>query len=156
MQQVPFWFQIIQGLGPLAIAAMVGYVAYRQWRTARDRLRFDLFEKRYVIYERIQTIIIAALSAHPPNSEEILDFYRGTRGVEFLFGPEIEIYLGELRDSLGRLAGLQRHLALGQTQDPNYTVDLNEVHEMKLYFERQLMIVMRAKFIRYLSLARLT
>jgi hypothetical protein len=49
----PHWTVYVSALGtPLiaAVAAIIaGWSAYRQWRTARDSLRFDLFEKRLTL-----------------------------------------------------------------------------------------------------------
>jgi hypothetical protein len=40
--------QYIQALGPTVVAVVAagiaGYIAWRQWRTAHDKLSFDLFE----------------------------------------------------------------------------------------------------------------
>jgi hypothetical protein len=59
--QLPFWLQYVQALGPTTVAVVVGavaaYIAWRQWRTANDRLRFDLFEKRAAVYEAIGHLI---------------------------------------------------------------------------------------------------
>jgi hypothetical protein len=82
-------------------------------------------------------------------------FYSGMRGVEFLFGREIEQYLAEVRDSLGRLAGRQTQIDIGPTHNPNYEIDVNEAHKIKLYLEEQLMRVMRMKFKDYLTLSHL-
>jgi hypothetical protein len=32
-------------------ACIAGCIALRQWWTARDRLRFDMFERRFAVYE---------------------------------------------------------------------------------------------------------
>jgi hypothetical protein len=159
MLQLPYWVQIIQALGPslaaIVVGSIAGYVAYRQWRTASDRLRFGLFEKRYAMYEKLQDVVATALARGTVGYDDVGTFYRGTRGVEFLFGPEIELYLAEIRDSLGRLAGRQHQIDIGPAHNPNYEIDVKEAHKIKLYLEEQLMKVMRMRFKEYLSLSHL-
>jgi hypothetical protein len=159
MLQLPYWLQIIQALGPsiaaIVVGSIAGYVAYRQWRTASNRLRFDLFEKRYAMYEKLQDVVGTVLANGTVEYNELGTFYRATRGVEFLFGPEIERYLAEIRDSLGKLAGHQRQIDVGPAHNPNYGVGVKEAYKINLYLEEQLMKVMRMKFKEYLSLSHL-
>ena len=42
--EVPLWFLILQSAALAVAALIVTFVAFRQWFTARDKLRFDLFE----------------------------------------------------------------------------------------------------------------
>jgi hypothetical protein len=48
---LPSCVQYIQALGPTFVAVVAagiaGYIAWRQWRTAHDKLTFDLYEKRF-------------------------------------------------------------------------------------------------------------
>jgi hypothetical protein len=159
MPPLPYCIQIVQAVGPSAVAIVVGliaaYVAFRQWRTASDRLRFDLFEKRHEIYKKLQDVIAGALARGTVGYDDMATFYSGMRGVEFLFEPDIEQYLAEIRDSLGRLAGRQTQIDIGPAHNPNYEVDVNEAHKIKLYLEEQLMRVMRMKFKEYLTLSHL-
>jgi len=43
--------QSVQALGPTVVAVIAAlfalYIGRRQWKTAHDRLSFDLFEKRF-------------------------------------------------------------------------------------------------------------
>lgn len=40
--------------GQLGLALMVFYVAWRQWRTARNKLKLDLFDRRFAAYEELR------------------------------------------------------------------------------------------------------
>ena len=44
------WLSIAQAVGPTIVAVIVAYVAIRQWLTARNKLKLDLFDKRLAIY----------------------------------------------------------------------------------------------------------
>ncbi len=41
---------------------MTGYFAWQQWQTAVDKLRYDLFEKRYAIYNEVKKLLRTVLN----------------------------------------------------------------------------------------------
>jgi len=77
-----------------AIGAGVGFViAYRQWRTAQNRLRLDLFDRRLVVYEAAMFFVASVL-----NNSKILDgvdttYMEKTRSVRWLFDKAFEDHL---------------------------------------------------------------
>jgi hypothetical protein len=42
----------LAAFGQIAIAAAVGVIAFRQWQTARNKLKADLFDRRVKLYDR--------------------------------------------------------------------------------------------------------
>ncbi len=42
--------KLVTAAGQLALAGMVAYVAWQQWRTARNKLKADLFDRRNSLY----------------------------------------------------------------------------------------------------------
>jgi hypothetical protein len=49
---LPLELQILTALLTPVIAVAVGYVAYQQWRTAREKLVLDLFKDRLAVYTK--------------------------------------------------------------------------------------------------------
>ncbi len=51
---VPEWMQWLQALGPTISSVVIGsiaaYVAWRQWRTAQDKIQLDLFDRRFALF----------------------------------------------------------------------------------------------------------
>ena len=45
------WFDYVAALTPALIAVFVAFVAYRQWMVARQKLRLDLYDKRFTVFE---------------------------------------------------------------------------------------------------------
>jgi hypothetical protein len=91
MNQLPYCVQYIQALGPtfvaIVAAGIAGYIAWRQWRTAHDKLTFDLYEKRFEIYQAVKLFTdLADMLSGQVNNKEIGALYKGIRGAEFLFG----------------------------------------------------------------------
>jgi hypothetical protein len=97
MNELPICVQYIQALGPTVVAVVVGavagYVAWRQWRTAHDKLAFDLYEKRFKVYEAVESIISAATVHDPVTLEEFIEFHRAIIGAEFLFDGDTRDFI---------------------------------------------------------------
>ncbi|MBF9172349.1 hypothetical protein ABFU49_16700 [Xanthomonas campestris pv. campestris] len=69
--------KLLTGIGQLAVACAVGYIAYRQWRTAqqqaetaRNKLKHDLFERRLKVYDALRESAQYAFSARPDENAE--------------------------------------------------------------------------------------
>jgi hypothetical protein len=153
--QVPYEIQIIQALGPTIVAIVVGlvaaYVAYRQWRTAQDRLRFDLFQRRFAIFEAVMTLLAETLSnSHEHNSERVSTFMRGSKGIEFLFDAEINSYLEEIRKKVNELSSTERDNEIGDPAERKKTIDAAQ--KCRNYLEKQYEGAAALKFGKYLSL----
>jgi len=59
------------------------YVAWQQWRTNQHRLRNDLFERRYSIYQSAVDFIGSIIREGRPTGEAQNAFRNGTRGSTF-------------------------------------------------------------------------
>lgn len=87
-------------------AAIATYVAYQQHKTARDKVRLDLYDRRFAVYAALQEFL-ASISVDARVDLAILAKYsRSTREAEFLFGAEVSAYL----DSIHREAVEYRKL----------------------------------------------
>ena len=155
--QLPIVIQYIQALGPTFVAFVVGIVAailtVWQWKIGRDKLRLDLFEKRYVIYDETQKVIATALQNGTVSYDEVTEYHRKTKGTEFLFGAEVQDYLDQIRKNLNQLAYLERSIA--QDNDPNRSKHIDEARQIKDYLEQALMVGVRSKFMKYLHFGHL-
>jgi len=39
------------------IAAVVAFIAFLQWQTAREKVLLDLFDKRFAVYEELRSVM---------------------------------------------------------------------------------------------------
>jgi hypothetical protein len=100
--QLPLCVEYIQALGPsfvAVIAALIaGYIAWRQWQTANHRLRLDMYERRYAIYEATKLLIEKVAMQGQITRQDVGEFYGSIRGAEFLFDGETKSYFMTIAD----------------------------------------------------------
>jgi hypothetical protein len=110
VDQLPYGIQIVQALGPmvvaLVVAAIAGLIAYRQWKTAHDKLRLDLFDKRFNIYRAYFRASAAALGRWPDRHDVLAQFTSLKGQSKFLFGTEAAKFIEE---AMLEIAGLISH-----------------------------------------------
>jgi hypothetical protein len=95
----------------LILAGIGAYIAWRQWRTAQDRLILDLFERRFQVFQDL-TRTVSATFADKPNVEvqDITKFDTAIERARFLFGPEVHSYLTASRQQLMNMIVVERLL----------------------------------------------
>src|ERR1700683_119795 len=91
----PLVISVSQALLALVIGGFLAYIARQQWKTPAYRVKLDLFDKRFGIFEQIKEMI-TILAITSPNRDQVLDFWVKTRGAEFLFGGEIKKFRQEI------------------------------------------------------------
>lgn len=107
----PLWTEYLQAALAPIVAALGIYIAYRQWRTAQNKLKLDLFERRIAIYEVIQGFISSIITSGKTTSEKEYAFLAGTRGAKWVFGEDIAEYIEkELWHNVCELSCLQSEL----------------------------------------------
>ena len=92
--------EIIPYLAPsatLIVGLSVAYIAWQQWQVARSKLRLDLFDRRYKVFEATRKFLAVILRDARFEDSQLFEFYAGTSDAEFLFGSEVVDYLAEIR-----------------------------------------------------------
>lgn len=97
----PHWLAYASALGPLVIAMLAGglggYIAWRQWRTAQDRLKLDLFDRRFAIYGALMKFLNSVQREGRVDDVELFEFLGETRNTKWLLNHEIDTYFDEIR-----------------------------------------------------------
>jgi hypothetical protein len=89
--------------GQLAIARRQADIADQQARLAHVRLRHDLYDRRYKIYEAARALVIAVFTRVNVTDEEIYAFTTGTADAVFLLNSDIVAYFEDMRNRAWRL-----------------------------------------------------
>jgi hypothetical protein len=99
---------------PWLVAAVAVYISFRQWRTADDKLKLDLYNRRFAIYlaalEFYQTMV-----GHDAEKGEIVanGFVKYYRESQFLFAKEDGIFdqLKQIQDECTKMLSYNRENA---------------------------------------------
>ena len=101
----PTTLKVLSIVGTPFVAAVVALVAsaiqYNQWRTARDKLRLDLFDKRMEIYNQLFMFVQFKMHKERFTQEEMAEFERAMNSAQFIFGRETSEYVSTLSRHLG-------------------------------------------------------
>ena len=101
--QLPLWVEYVKALGApivaLIAACIAGCIAYQQWKTARNKLKLDLFEKRLQVYNAAAVIVELINNPYAPDRDHLDECTDKFVGARWLFGREIEQYLNSLKES---------------------------------------------------------
>jgi hypothetical protein len=72
-------------------------IAWQQWRVADNKLRLDLFDRRYKVYDSTRKFLAVILTEATFTLSQLAEFDIGTSDAEFLFGADVVDYLGQIR-----------------------------------------------------------
>jgi hypothetical protein len=88
---------MFQPIATLIVGFGIILFAFLQWRTAHDKLRLDLFDRRYKIYKATRDFLGVILGRATFTDSELFQFYAGMDGSDFLFGSDIADYYKQIR-----------------------------------------------------------
>ena len=70
------WFDYASALTPTLIAIFVAFVAYRQWKVARQKLRLDLYNKRFAVFEVTLKLYQESFGETAPSESKYAELHR--------------------------------------------------------------------------------
>jgi hypothetical protein len=92
-------------------------IAALQWRVADNKLRLDLFERRYKVYDATRNFVASIMREGTVTESQLTDFNVGTSDAKFLFEPDVPEYLAEIRKQALHLRTTRELLERRQTSD---------------------------------------
>jgi len=87
------WIDLIQGLLVPVIAIFAVYIAWQQWKTNSNRLKYEYFDRQFSIYENIVSFFTAVVSKRAMKEIDILEIIQDTKSAKFIFCSEIYDFL---------------------------------------------------------------
>jgi hypothetical protein len=87
------WY--FQGLLTPVIAVVAVYIARQQWKTNAHKLKLDLYDRRFKVFEAAREIL-GLMYTSGVRDAQLLNFLTKTADTEFLFGREVKEYLEEI------------------------------------------------------------
>ncbi|WP_440997546.1 hypothetical protein [Arhodomonas sp. SL1] len=92
-QAIPVWVAYLSALLTPTIAILGSVIGFLQWRTNRNRLKHELFDRRYEQFEVVRNFLGSIMSSGKATDERQFKYLSGTRGVRFVFDKELAEYL---------------------------------------------------------------
>ena len=145
--QVKDWFDYFVALAPsiitAVIAAFVAWVAYQQWRTNTEKLRLDLYNRRFDVYAQTlafyQALIIYDPSADEDSFRKIrADFIKACRESQFLFdkSSKISAIVNQMHDKSYAVSGFKENAKkMAASGDPETLSKMStESHDTLMMF----------------------
>lgn len=83
--------ETVNAIASSAIALAVAIITLRQWLTDRARLRHELFDLRYEIYERMANFLAETLMAGRVAPGAEIDLLRQTKRAYFVFSGDTQV-----------------------------------------------------------------
>ena len=99
---------LLSGLLTPTILLLGAYIAWQQWRTNRNRLKHELFDRRFKVYVTFWGFFVSVLREGAALEEERLKFWVDTKPCYFLFNGEISQFIDEINRNAIHLQRLER------------------------------------------------
>ena len=131
------------------IAIVAAYVAWQQLNTNRRKLKLDLFDRRYTVFEKIGEFIGSILTSGRVKEGAEIQFLVDTKAVGFLFGDDISQFVSEIYRKAVHLHAVDAELN-GSTGEAR-TANIKAQREIKEWY-RQALEGLQARFSEYLKL----
>lgn len=128
---------------PIIMAIFLGYIAYQQMRTNRDKLKLDLYNKRYEIYTDTLKLYHELNESEGSTTETLRKFIDSKEASKFLFSNDESIYniLNEIHKNSFKINAYKKHknqhqanqaLSDNMLEASNYINDIIPVLHKKL------------------------
>ncbi|QKO22323.1 hypothetical protein [Rhodoferax sp. BAB1] len=148
----PHWTAYSSALLTPIVAVFGAFIAFRQWRLGQNKLKLELFDRRFSVYAASRDLLAGIMTSGRAKDEETFKFLAATREAKWLLDAEIEDYLHKaLYHQALRLACLQAELE-GVGVGDERTKNVREQSEIKKWFMSQY-DVLDAYFSKYMQLA---
>lgn len=136
-------------LTPL-IAITAAYIAYQQWRTNKDKLKMDLYERRFKVFTFTREFLLYSLEGEGRDSKKMRQFDALIVESHFLFNDEIPTFLCMVWEKAKELDICRENLNSKEIDEKS---EFEEKEVMLVYDIGQLLRESRVKFGEYLSVS---
>jgi len=78
------------------ISLAVAYIAYQQFRLGREKMKLDLFEKRFAVFAAVRRFLSAIAAEGKCSMEQLSEYRRFVAEASFLFESDITTFIDEI------------------------------------------------------------
>jgi hypothetical protein len=142
--------EIFSGLLTPTIAIIAVYIAYQQLKTNRDRVRLNLYDKRFKVFRGLMDLLAHIMREGNVTDEALYKFNADTNEARFIFDKEIPDYLQTIYEKAVDIQTKNSELHEPNPQEEKRAQLAREVAEIKKWMYRQFK-VSREMFGKYLK-----
>jgi hypothetical protein len=143
------WVDVLKALLTPLIAAIAAYIAWQQWSTNRNKLRHELFERRFEIYASAYNVLFSVSVQGHASGEHLAAFRQTLYKSDFLLDESLSALLSEIDDKYDELRILTNELAALNNEDQRKE-NLRKQRQIKDWMEKQ-KDDLKSRFARYLK-----
>ena len=133
----PYWTEYLSALLVPVVAIFGLFIAYRQWKTAQNKLKLELFERRLAIYNSATTFISSVMTSGKATDEQLRNLIVGTKEAKWVLSYEIAEHLDKELYSKGvDLQCLSAELE-GEPVGEMRTKNVHEQRNIKQWLNKQ-------------------
>jgi len=143
------WIDALSALLTPVIAIAGIAIGVLQWRLSESQFRYQLFDRRYAVFEATKNYIGTIVQNGFPPTDAKSRFLQGTAGSLFIFDQTVSGYIDQIWKKSTTLESL--HLALAtENKEPETPHKRAQKLELNTWFNDEL-IKIESKFFTYLS-----
>lgn len=101
------WFNIMQFVLTAVIALTTTWIARQQYKVNKKRLKNELYDKRFEVYQLVDSFINDILREGKTSFDKAREFYIEASLSKFLFDDDINIYIKDLYNKAIKLCSLK-------------------------------------------------
>lgn len=120
------WTAYLTAFAVPVLAGVAASIAYRQWRTAQNKLKLDLFDRRMAVYQAARDALSYIATHGRIIHEEQIKYLKGIQSAQWLFGPEVQGYLNETL--WHKIVDLELHNTLSARDSRNVDERAKHIH----------------------------
>lgn len=127
-------------LGPLAtmlVGISIAFIAWQQWQVARAKLRLDLFDRRYKIYDSTRKFVALTMRDANFSDSQLFEFFAGTSDAAFLFDADVFDYLKQIGKRAVDMR-IHHHACQNVPMSDERSRHVQETHNQLLWLSEQL------------------
>jgi hypothetical protein len=102
------WIAILQALLTPTIGVIAAYVAWQQYRLAKQKHDIDIFNRRMQVYKITIAFLVKCEKTYSISEDDYYEWLRDVADAEFLFGKEILDFLADIEDTAADIVFQER------------------------------------------------
>lgn len=102
------WIPVLQALLTPTIGLIAAYMAWQQYRLARQKHDIDIFNRRMQVYKSTVAYLVKCEKTHSISEDDFYQWVMDVADAEFLFGQEIKDLLSDIEGTSSEIVTIDR------------------------------------------------